>query len=182
MLASVSRLSTLKIFEIRGQGQLIRGASRPRNCALQAFVQLKLRFLPLGSKCPTHSHLVDRECSAGSLSRHHLVLALRFYARGYESISWLRSRWLCHFRQVLRGNLHERSNRNAIIKLGDVARLHPNAAVARRAANCLLLRRSMNVNAPLQGVRILRFEPAQPNDTRRYRVATGSVGLQNFAS
>jgi hypothetical protein len=40
----------------------------------------------------------------------------------------------------------------------------------------------MNVNAPLKGVRILRFEPAQPNDTRRYRVATGSVGLQNFAS
>ena len=34
-----------------------------------------------------------------------------------------------------------------IVKSGDVARFHPDAAVAGRATDCLLLRRAMDVNA-----------------------------------
>src|SRR5205814_1346102 len=147
-----------------------------------AVVQFELRFLSLGSKSPTHSHLFDRERSAGSWSRNRLVLALGFCARGYESINWLGSRWLCQFGQVLRGNLHERPERNAIIKCGNVARLHPNTAIAGWPTDRLFLRRPMNINTTLKSMRVLRFKAAQPNDTRGYGVASGSIGLQNFAS
>src|SRR6202035_1829483 len=114
--------------------------------------------------------------------RNRLILALRFCARGYESIGWLRSRCLRQFRQVLRRNLHERPKRNAIIKCGNVARLHSNTAIAGWLADRLLLRRPMNINTTLKSVRVLRFKAAQPNDTRGYGVASGSIGLQNFAS
>src|SRR4030095_11168387 len=40
----------------------------------------------------------------------------------------------------------------------------------------------MNVNATLKGMRVLRFKPAQPDDTRGHRIAAGSIGLKNFAS
>src|SRR4029453_8475135 len=122
------------------------------------------------------------ERSAGSWGRNRLVLALRFCGRGYESISWLRSRCLCHFRQVLRGNLNERPKGNAIIKCGNVARLHSNASVAGWPADRLLLRRTVNINTTLKSMHVLCFEPAQPDDTRGHGVAPGSIGLQNFAS
>src|SRR5881392_2651890 len=40
----------------------------------------------------------------------------------------------------------------------------------------------MNINTTLKSMRVLRFKAAQPNDTRGYGVAPGSIGLQNFAS
>lgn len=133
----------------------------------------------MGSECSTHSHLLHREGSAGS---SRLLLVLWFRARTYESISWLRWRRLYHFRQAFGRNLHERPERNAIIKLGNIARLHPNAAVTGRPTDLLLLRRSMNVNATLEGVRVLRLQPAQPNNASGDRVTAGRIGLQNFAS
>src|SRR6266550_2265690 len=81
---------------------------------------------------------------------------------------------------MLRGNLYECPNGDAIVKCGNIARLHSNAAVAGRTADALLLRRAMNVNATLKGMRVLRLESAQPDDTSDHRVAPGSIGLKNF--
>src|SRR5207249_10801484 len=110
----------------------------------QASVQCKLRLVSLRSDARKQSQLVDRERSTRSLSRNCLLLVLRLRTRGYESVSWLRSRWLYHFRQALRGNLHEGTEWNAIIKCAYVARLHPNAAVTGRPTDLLLLRSPMN--------------------------------------
>src|SRR4026209_2284263 len=78
------------------------------------------------------------------------------------------------------GNLHECPNGDAIVKCGHIGRLHSNAAVAGRTADALLLRRAMNVNATLKGMRVVRLESAQPDDTRGHRVPPGSIGLNDF--
>src|SRR4029077_20303851 len=67
-----------------------------------------------------------------------------------------------------------------VVKLGDVLRLHADAAVTCGLTNFLFLGRAMNINAALKRMRVLRLESAKPDDTRGDRVAARSVGLKNF--
>src|SRR5215211_2059146 len=82
---------------------------------------------------------------------------------------------------MLGGNLYECPNGDAVVKRGNISRLHSNATVAGWTADVLLLRRAMNVNATLKGMRVLSLESAQPDDSRGHRIAPGSIGLKNFA-
>ena len=56
--------------------------------------------------------------------------------------------------------------RHLRIKLGDVLRFHADAAVTCGTADLFFLRRSMNINTALKGVRVLRLEATQPDDAR----------------
>src|SRR5216110_1842514 len=71
---------------------------------------------------------------------------------------------------------------NDVVHLYDVARAHPDASVTRRRTNFPFLRRAMDVDVPPKRIRVLRFETAQPEDTRHDWVATGRVCRNDFAS
>ena len=86
-----------------------------------------------------------------------------------------------HLRQMVGRDLHNRTNGQLLIKRRDVGRFHSNTTVAGRPPDRFLLRRSVNVNAPVIGVRVCSFQPAQPDDTGNDRIAARRVRLQNFA-
>src|SRR5206468_12294039 len=56
----------------------------------------------------------------------------------------------------------------------------PDAAVAGWAADRLLFRRAMNVNAATKSVSVLTFEAAQPEDACNHRIATRRIWCKNF--
>ena len=72
------------------------------------------------------------------------------------------------------------TDRQLVVKLGDVLRFHADAAVTCGSTDFVFLRRAMNVNATLKRMRVLRLESAKPDDARGDRVAARSVGLKNF--
>src|SRR5207237_10827506 len=76
----------------------------------------------------------------------------------------------------------ERAERKLRVKLGHVARFHPNAAVACRTADRFLFRRTVNINAAAKGVRIFGLKTFQPNDPRDDRIAARRIRLENFTS
>src|SRR5438132_6847815 len=87
---------------------------------------------------------------------------------------------LFQFGQPIRNNLHDSTDGHLRIKLGDILRFHADAAVTCGATDLFFLRRSMNINATLKRVGVLRLESAQPNDTCSNGIAARSVGLKNF--
>src|SRR4029077_17458979 len=67
-----------------------------------------------------------------------------------------------------------------VVKLGDVLRLHADAAVTCGLTNFLFLGRAVNINAALKRMRVLRLESAKPDDARGDRGAARSGGVKNF--
>jgi len=84
------------------------------------------------------------------------------------------------FRQMIGSNLHDGADRQLPIELGDIRRFHPNAAVAGRPSNVLFLGGSMDVNAPIVGVRVSRLQSAQPDDPSNDWIPARRIGRQNF--
>ena len=50
--------------------------------------------------------------------------------------------------------MDDSTQRHLLIKVGDVLRFHPDAAVTRRATDLFLLRRAVNINAALKRMRV----------------------------
>ena len=76
--------------------------------------------------------------------------------------------------------MYYRTERQLVVKLGNVLRFHADAAVTCGLTNLIFLGRAMNINAALKRMRVLRLESAKPDDARGDRVAARSVGLKNF--
>src|SRR5947209_8766665 len=68
------------------------------------------------------------------------------------------------------------------IKVDDVDRTHANAAIACGPADVSFFRRAMNVNVSSKRIPVSRFHPAQPNDSRYNRIATGRIHGDDFTS
>ena len=83
------------------------------------------------------------------------VLVRDAFANWSEDARWLRrvrgggaERFrFRQLRQTIWHDLHERANVQLLVELSDVARLHANATVARRPADEVFLRRTVNINA-----------------------------------
>ena len=86
------------------------------------------------------------------------------------------------FRQTIRNDLDNCAEIQLAVEISDVVGLHPNATIAGGAADEVFLRRTMNINASRECMRINRLETAQPNDACRDRIAARSIWCKNFAS
>ena len=78
---------------------------------------------------------------------------------------------------MIGSNLHNRTDGQLCVELGDIGRSHPNTAVAGRPPNVLFLRSTMNVNAPVVGVRVGRFQSAQPDNPSNDWIPARRIGL-----
>src|SRR6188472_229432 len=80
--------------------------------------------------------------------------------------------------------VHDRyrcANSNDVVQLYYVTGAHPDASVTRRRPDFPLLRCAVDVNVPSKCVGILRFQSTQPENPRHDRIATGRIGLDEFA-
>src|SRR5437016_4098013 len=63
-----------------------------------------------------------------------------------------------------------------LVKFDDVIRPHPHATVTDRQSQGSFFRRSVNVDIAAEGIRVLRFPSAQPDNAANDRIAPGSIG------
>ena len=77
-------------------------------------------------------------------------------------------------------NRDTRAPPDHVVKLDQVSGAHTDATVTSRQTNIPLLRSAVNVDVATKCVRILPFEPAQPNDSRYDRIASGRVDADNL--
>src|SRR3954468_10747174 len=73
------------------------------------------------------------------------------------------------------GNGNSRSISDEAVKLNNVVRPHPDAAVTGWASDVSFLRSSMNVNVARKGVRVFGLPAAEPHDSRHDRISSRSV-------
>ena len=59
---------------------------------------------------------------------------------------------------------------NQIEKFNEIGIPHPNAAVTRRFANFMFVVGSVNVNEAVARVRVVRFEPIEPEDAGQHQI------------
>src|SRR5205807_3669046 len=90
------------------------------------------------------------------------------------------ARCFWNLRQFFVNDFDDRAEWKLRVKLGHVARFHPDAAVARRATDRFLFRRTVNINTAAEGVRIFGLKTFQPNDPRDDRIAARRIRLENF--
>jgi hypothetical protein len=87
----------------------------------------------------------------------------------------------CHAGQTLRDDLDESADGKLIVKRSDIGGFHSDATIASRMTDRSLFRGSVNVDAAVKSMRILRFKTAQPDNTRNHGVSTRGIGSENFA-
>lgn len=83
-------------------------------------------------------------------------------------------------RKFLLRNDHLGSDADGIEKVDHILGLHSHATVARGLADAVFLRRSVNVNEPIEGIAIGGFKSAQPQDAADNGVTAWSIGLQDL--
>src|SRR5205823_12171601 len=77
-------------------------------------------------------------------------------------------------------NRNLRTRPDETIKIDDVGRAHTDAAITCRATDIPFFWRSVNINVTTKSVGISCFEPAQPDDTRHNRIASGRIDRNYF--
>src|SRR2546421_4835085 len=86
-----------------------------------------------------------------------------------------------HLRQMVGRDLHNCAERQLRIKGGDIGGFHSNTTVAGRPADRFLLRRAVNVDAPVISMRVCSFQTAEPDNAGDDGIAAWRIRLQNFA-
>ena len=133
---------------------------------------------PASSRC---LFCIDAQLARRDRCHGRLAQELGAIDTGVEDQIDLLTRFrLFRFGQTIRNDLYHSTDGHLRIKLGDIPRFHPDAAVTCGATDLFFFRCAVNVNATLKRVRVLRLEAAQPDDARSNGVAARSVGLKNF--
>src|SRR5436853_6803037 len=78
-------------------------------------------------------------------------------------------------------DLHNCAERQLRIKGGDIGGFHSNTTVAGRPGDRCLLRRAVNVGAPVISMRVSSFQTAESDNAGDDGVAPWRIRLQNFA-
>ena len=77
-------------------------------------------------------------------------------------------------------NRHARAPSQHVVKFDHIFGPHPHATVTNRQTDIPFLRRAVNVDVATKCVRILPFEPAQPDDSRYDGIASGRVDANDL--
>ena len=87
---------------------------------------------------------------------------------------------LMHMGQLAWDDRYHRSHGNFIKYLDNILRPHPDTAPTYRTSNRLLIRCSMNIDAPVPRIPVLRLQSIQPDNAGNNRIPSRRIHRQHF--
>jgi len=84
-------------------------------------------------------------------------------------------------REVIGNNANGGAGSDVLTEFCYIDRTHPDTAIARRASQKALLRSSVNIDAPLEGIAIALFGTLQPENAGHDRITPRDVRPENLA-